>query len=428
MRPGVIAALLVIANYSPVHADPVQLEASGFVGVAYFPEASQLGDSWAPDQRPGTAPVAGARLSVIDPELFVQNGLALQGGIETEISAAAAYTGGTAVGDGGRQVYFAPVFGWRAHAIMRVASDMVALHLVAGVGGETVASSSPYMRKETDPQFYWGPGVGIPVGDGDWSIRFDVRHGLMAARDGGLTSTIELQIGVGATFGLPLKKHVTPPRKDLPPPQPIVDEHDTDGDGIPDRLDKCPTEKETPNGIADDDGCPEPDTDGDNILNDADKCPDQAEDFDGFEDTDGCPEPDNDGDGVEDARDKCPLQPETRNGYDDDDGCPDAVPPEVGKLLAPVAKLAFEPNRARVTDKAKQLLAPVIALLGAYSSIKIVVIGHPPNAGADDLAKRRADAVKWHLIDEGMIAEDRVETRVGEVKKTGSIEIQLIVR
>ncbi|MCA1664909.1 MAG: OmpA family protein, partial [Myxococcales bacterium] len=32
---------------------------------------------------------------------------------------------------------------------------------------------------------------------------------------------------------------------------------DTDGDGIVDRLDKCPTEKEVFNGVEDDDGCPD---------------------------------------------------------------------------------------------------------------------------------------------------------------------------
>lgn len=32
---------------------------------------------------------------------------------------------------------------------------------------------------------------------------------------------------------------------------------DTDGDGVPDRADRCPNEAETRNGVADDDGCPE---------------------------------------------------------------------------------------------------------------------------------------------------------------------------
>lgn len=66
------------------------------------------------------------------------------------------------------------------------------------------------------------------------------------------------------------------------------------------------------------------DSDGDGILEDVDKCPSVPEDRDDFEDGDGCPEPDNDGDGVADKDDRCPNVPETINGFADDDGCPDA--------------------------------------------------------------------------------------------------------
>ncbi len=428
VRPGVLAAVGTLAFAAHADADP-QLEASGFTGVAYLPEAGQLGDSWAPEQVPGTAPLLGARLNMLGAPLFEQNGLVVQMGVELEIAIAAAFTGGTAISDGGRMSYFAPVFGWRAHVMTRItANEAVQLHLVAGAGGETVASSSPFMRKETDPVLYWGPGFSIPVGAGTWQIRVDGRHGLMPAKGGGLTSTFEVQLGVATVFGLPQKKRIAPPRHDIPPPQPIVDEQDSDGDGLPDRLDKCPAEKETPNGIADDDGCPEPDGDGDNVIGAADKCPDQAEDIDGFEDADGCPEPDNDGDGLEDMRDRCPMEPETRNGFDDEDGCADTVPAAIAKTLAVTQRLAFEPNRARVTSKAKAALATVVALLNEYGSIKIVVVAHPVSKGGEELARRRADAVKWHMIDEGMIAQERVETRVGDVKKSPVIELQLIVR
>ncbi len=427
MRPGVLAVVCALAFATAAHADP-QLEASGFTGVVYLPEASQLGDSWAPDQVPGTAPLVGARLNMLGQPLFEQNGLVVQLGVELELAMAAAFTGGTAIADGGRMSYFAPVFGWRAHLFTRItANDAVQMHLVAGAGGETVASSSPFMRKETDPVLYWGPGFAVPVGDGAWQIRVDGRHGLMPAKGGGLTSTFEVQLGVATVFGLPQKTRIAPPRRDVPPPQPIVDENDADRDGLPDRLDKCPTEQETPNGLTDDDGCPEPDGDGDNVIGDADKCPDQAEDLDGFEDGDGCPELDNDGDGLADVRDKCPLEPEVRNGFEDDDGCADTVPVGITKTLAGTQKVTFEPNRARVASKAKEALANVVVLLNEYASIKIVVIAHPPNKGGEELARRRADAVKWHLIDEGMIAQERVETRVGDVKKS-PIELQLIVR
>jgi outer membrane protein OmpA-like peptidoglycan-associated protein len=67
----------------------------------------------------------------------------------------------------------------------------------------------------------------------------------------------------------------------------------------------------------------EMDSDGDGIPDGLDRCPVTPEDLDGFEDEDGCPEPDNDGDGIPDAADRCPLEGETFNGWQDDDGCPD---------------------------------------------------------------------------------------------------------
>src|SRR3954466_8061678 len=104
VRPGVLAALGALVVAAPAHADP-QLEASGFAGVMYLSSQNQLGDSWAPEQVPGTAPVFGARLNVLGPPLVEQNGLRFQIGIEAELAIAAAFTGGTAVADGGRMSY-----------------------------------------------------------------------------------------------------------------------------------------------------------------------------------------------------------------------------------------------------------------------------------------------------------------------------------
>src|SRR5690606_9705133 len=51
------------------------------------------------------------------------------------------------------------------------------------------------------------------------------------------------------------------------------------------------------------------DTDNDGIPDKQDVCPSEREDMDGFQDQDGCPDPDNDGDGVGDLVDKCPTEP-----------------------------------------------------------------------------------------------------------------------
>ncbi|PJB98016.1 MAG: thrombospondin, partial [Nitrosopumilales archaeon CG_4_9_14_0_8_um_filter_34_10] len=81
---------------------------------------------------------------------------------------------------------------------------------------------------------------------------------------------------------------------------------DTDGDGIPDSSDSCPTQAETFNGVEDTDGCPDvvapKDTDNDGIDDKIDSCPTQAETFNGVEDSDGCPDvatlQDSDKDGI----------------------------------------------------------------------------------------------------------------------------------
>ena len=67
---------------------------------------------------------------------------------------------------------------------------------------------------------------------------------------------------------------------------------DSDGDGILDKDDKCPTQS----GTAAYNGCPIPDTDNDGINDEQDKCPTQA----GIAKYEGCPIPDSDGDGIND--------------------------------------------------------------------------------------------------------------------------------
>ncbi|MCX5742508.1 MAG: thrombospondin type 3 repeat-containing protein, partial [Proteobacteria bacterium] len=313
---GVVGALALGSGHVAL-AEP-RLEASGFVGIDYFGDNIQLGNSWAAEQIPGTSVLFGGRLLwVALPALATPGGHPLALGVEGEVAISPASTGDLG---GSRMAYFAPVFGWHAHAMLRLGLPTVRPHLVLGAGGETIASTSPFMTKETDPVVYWGLGASSAL-SARWQLRLDLRHGIMPAREGAATSTLEFQIGVGATFGLPRKivRAAAPPP---PPHQPRIDETDTDEDGLPDWLDNCPRDAETVNGIADEDGCPETDPDNDGLVGDADACPADAEDLDGFEDGDGCPDADNDRDGILDVDDTCPDVPETRNGFVDDDGCP----------------------------------------------------------------------------------------------------------
>ncbi len=108
-------------------------------------------------------------------------------------------------------------------------------------------------------------------------------------------------------------------------PEP-VEALDTDGDGILDEDDACPTVA----GIASDDpdkhGCPAvapPDSDGDGIIDADDACPQVA----GLPNEDkakhGCPPPpDSDGDGIIDAKDACPKVAGEPNTDVSKHGCP----------------------------------------------------------------------------------------------------------
>jgi len=105
----------------------------------------------------------------------------------------------------------------------------------------------------------------------------------------------------------------------------LFGDKDSDGDGIWDSDDACPSNPEDYDGFQDEDGCPDYDNDKDKVLDEIDKCPNDPEDRDGFQDDDGCPDLDNDGDGIPDTKDKCPDQPENFNGFEDEDGCPDIL-------------------------------------------------------------------------------------------------------
>jgi len=98
--------------------------------------------------------------------------------------------------------------------------------------------------------------------------------------------------------------------------------HDTDGDGVLDSQDRCPTEAAHTHS-----GCPvtppplsAPAVDL-HLSTAHDVCTTDPELVDGFKDNDGCPDEDQDKDGIPDRFDKCPLVAEDFAGPAD--GCPE---------------------------------------------------------------------------------------------------------
>ena len=199
------------------------------------------------------------------------------------------------------------------------------------------------------------------------------------------------------------------PVKVAPPPPPVVEApKDTDGDGIPDADDKCPTVK----GIARFNGCP--DTDGDGIQDSEDKCPTVKgialfngcpdTDGDGIQDSEdkcptvagvaryqGCPIPDTDGDGINDEEDKCPTIPGVRENA----GCP--------KIDFNAKNVQFVTGSSTLTTGAKTELNKLVTILNdTYPDVRIQIDGHTDNVGKPEsnqiLSEKRAAAVKTYLV------------------------------
>lgn len=264
-----------------------------------------------------------------------------------------------------------------------------------------------------------GAGIQINLGEGTFINTNFIYHAQVSS-----LSVNHLNYSIGIASPLKDKKepvYVAPPP---PPPAPVV-EADTDGDGIVDSKDKCPTVP----GIAKYDGCPVPDTDGDGINDENDKCPtvrgiakyngcpipdrdrdgindeeDKCPDVAGVARYQGCPIPDRDKDGVNDEEDKCPDVPGVRENY----GCP-IIKEEVVKRVNLNAKnIFFQTNSAKLLPKSFKALNDVVAVLKEDSNLKLDIEGHTDITGGDKinvpLSKNRAKSVYDYIVGKGIDA------------------------
>ncbi|MFO0547871.1 MAG: OmpA family protein [Polyangiaceae bacterium] len=113
---------------------------------------------------------------------------------------------------------------------------------------------------------------------------------------------------------------VIPPPATAPPPIP-----DTDGDGIFDDKDACPTVPGVPDPDPTKNGCPPPekDRDRDGILDKEDACPDEpGKPHPEDRSKNGCPDRDRDKDTIIDEVDACPDEPGIPSDDPKKNGCP----------------------------------------------------------------------------------------------------------
>jgi OOP family OmpA-OmpF porin len=164
------------------------------------------------------------------------------------------------------------------------------------------------------------------------------------------------------------------------------------------------------------------DSDGDGLTDSADRCPTTPAST-----ADGCPPPapvaqtDSDGDGVGDNDDTCPG---TLEGLKvDARGC--AVQSDGGEKQSIVLKgVTFLPGSATLTEDAKGVLESAAAALNGQKDLKAEIGGHTDAQGADAanqrLSQRRADSVRKYLMDKGVEGERLTAVGYGEAKPIAS--------
>ena len=421
LRPVIVAALGTAASGSVAHAN---VEIGGTAGLHVFSTTNELGVpdvKDAPSER--NSALFGLRIGVMFNDML---------GVEGEF--------GVIPSESRVGVFDVWNITYRAHLIAQFGAKDPAKKLIpfvlAGGGAMQIVQSKmeDVIAKDTDAELYLGVGAKYRVDNG-WGLRGDLRLLFPpSSTSSGPTVDFEALLSIYKEFGRKEVEKVVeksgpkdsdgdgiPDDVDKCPNEPEdkdgfqdddgCPDPDNDQDGVPDAQDKCPMQAEDKDGFQDDDGCPDPDNDNDGIPDAADKCPNEAEDKDGFQDDDGCPDPDNDQDGVPDAQDKCPDQPETKNGYQDDDGCPDEVPAKVKQFTGAIQGINFKVNSADLLPASNKTLDKAAAVLKEFPDLKMEIQGHtddqPIKKGGkyeDNMAlsQARAETVMNYFVKAGI--------------------------
>jgi outer membrane protein OmpA-like peptidoglycan-associated protein len=183
--------------------------------------------------------------------------------------------------------------------------------LTAGIEGYAVSLVGDPYRQGT---FNQGTSGGELIAGAHYRVADRVLLGLGAS------------MGLGSGYGIPAARLLfsaawAPVLPALPPPLRALD---SDGDGVLDPDDGCPT---TPQGERPDEahlGCPLADSDGDGLFDGEDRCLSEPQGARPDPTQPGCPLRDRDSDGVFDPEDQCPTDAMGTTGDPTRRGCPSA--------------------------------------------------------------------------------------------------------
>lgn len=160
-----------------------------------------------------------------------------------------------------------------------------------------------------------------------------------------------------------------------------------------------------------------PDTDGDGMNDEADACPTVK----GAVEFNGCPIPDSDNDGVNDMEDKCTLE----KGPASNNGCPEIKRDTITKVMEEKVSFAarnifFKPSSNELTESSLEPLNEVVNILYEHPSLKLQIDGHTDSSGRaetnEKLSRLRAESVKKYLTDKGIDPARLTAKGFGSVK------------
>jgi len=240
-------------------------------------------------------------------------------------------------------------------------------YLIAGVGGvRTVDLTLPDL---TTNDFYWQAGLGLDIAITEkLGIVADIKHRSIYWDDVRIIQDPnEISFGIGLTYNLSTPPVIVE----------VATDGDSDRDGVPNSLDRCPNT--APGAVVDAYGCEV-----------------TAEVADA------------DGDGVPDSMDRCPNTP--AGTPVDGEGCP---APEMVIIY-------FAFDSSELNGPAQKALDIVAANLKSRSYVVAVANGHADRTGTEAynqaLSERRAKAVAKYLMKAG-VPESQLRTRAfGETR------------